>query len=139
MSKAAMARQRQIGETSGSPCRAPHQVSDLPLGFDLGAEQAQLRAEETWSRHRHNAKTLVKEGDLRVVLMTLGCGTRIDEHRAPGRTAIQTLSGRIRLHLPEQTVELPAGRLLAIAARVPHDVEALEDSAFLLTIGCPGN
>ncbi len=139
MSNATTLRQRQTGETSGSACRAPHQVSDLPLGFDLRAELGQLRAEEPRLQRRHNAKTLVKEGDLRVVLMTLGRGRRIEEHRAPGRTAIHTLKGRIRLRLPAQTVELPAGRLLAIGPRVPHDVEALEDSAFLLTIGCPGS
>src|SRR5262245_28206464 len=79
MNNATAVRQRQAGETSGSARRAPHQVADLPLGFDLRAELAQLRAEETWLRHGHNAKTLVKEGDLRVVLMTLRCGMRIDE------------------------------------------------------------
>jgi hypothetical protein len=93
MSVSATARHRQVGETSGSPRRSPHQVADLPLGFNLWAELAQLRAEDNWRRHRQNAKTLVKEGDLRVVLMTLGRGRHIEEHRASSWTAIQTLCG----------------------------------------------
>jgi quercetin dioxygenase-like cupin family protein len=33
-----------------------------------------------------------------------------------------------------QEFDLPAGHLLALDAAVPHDVEALEDSAFVLTV-----
>jgi len=34
--------------------------------------------------------------------------------------------------------DLPTGRLLALAQRLLHEVEALEESAFLLTIAWPG-
>ena len=34
----------------------------------------------------------------------------------------------------EETVDLPAGRLLALDRNIKHDVEAAVDSAFLLTI-----
>jgi hypothetical protein len=37
-----------------------------------------------------------------------------------------------------RTFDLPAGSLLALDRGLPHDVEALEDSAFLLTIAWPG-
>ncbi len=47
------------------------------------------------------------------------------------------LTGKLRLHLPDQTVELPAGRLLTLERALPHDVEALEESSFLLTISWP--
>lgn len=33
---------------------------------------------------------------------------------------------------------MPVGRLLALDQAMPHEVEALEDSAFLLTIAWPG-
>ncbi len=32
---------------------------------------------------------------------------------------------------------MPAGQLLVLDRSVPHDVDALEDSAFLLTIAWP--
>jgi hypothetical protein len=34
-------------------------------------------------------------------------------------------------------IDLPAGRLLVLDRGIPHDVEALETSAFLLTIAWP--
>ena len=58
----------------------------------------------------------------------------MEGHRAEGSISIQALTGKLRLHLPEQTVELPAGRLLTLERALPHDVEALEDCSFLLTI-----
>ena len=60
------------------------------------------------------------------------------EHRAEARISIQALVGRIRLHLPErQPLELSAGQLLALDCGMPHDVEALEESAFLVTVSWP--
>jgi quercetin dioxygenase-like cupin family protein len=60
------------------------------------------------------------------------------EHRTAARISLQTLAGHIRLKLPGRTVELAAGQLLALDQCVPHDVEAEEDSAFLLTLSWPG-
>ena len=59
------------------------------------------------------------------------------EHRAPGSAVVQTLSGRIRLGLPNQAVELPAGTIVVLEPNLPHDVEALEESAFAITIAWP--
>ena len=64
--------------------------------------------------------------------------THMDEHRAEARISIQALVGKIRLHLPErEPLELSAGQLLALDCGMPHDVEALEESAFLLTVSWP--
>jgi quercetin dioxygenase-like cupin family protein len=59
------------------------------------------------------------------------------EHTAAGRISVHTLNGHIRLHLLERVVDLPAGHLLTLDECVPHDVEASEDSAFLLTLSWP--
>jgi quercetin dioxygenase-like cupin family protein len=63
--------------------------------------------------------------------------TRMHEHTAAGSISVHTVNGHIRLHLPEQVVDLPAGNLLALDQCVSHDVEAFEDSAFLLTLSWP--
>jgi hypothetical protein len=63
--------------------------------------------------------------------------TRMKEHKTVARIAILTVAGHIRLHLPDATVELPVGHLLALEGAVAHDVEALKQSAFLLTISWP--
>jgi quercetin dioxygenase-like cupin family protein len=125
------------GTTSGSWERAPQELAGRILAFDLAVESAQVRSELSYQEGDRNANTLVKEPDFRIVLTALRPGTRVREHHADGRISVQTLRGRLRLHLPDQTVELPAGHLLALEAGIPHDVEALEESVFLLTIAWP--
>jgi quercetin dioxygenase-like cupin family protein len=108
------------------------------LQFDLAGELDQLHREESWLQTTgRSSKTLVKHADLRIVLIAMKANTRMHEHTAAGRISVHSLNGHIRLHLPERVVDLPAGHLLALDQCVPHDVEATEDSAFLLTVSWP--
>lgn len=104
------------------------------LDFDLTSEAEQLRREEPWLKTGHNAKTLVKYPDLRIVLAVLKAGNRMHEHQAEGSISIHPLRGSLRLHLKERTIDLQAGHLLALNRSQRHDVEALKDSVFLLSI-----
>ena len=124
------------GTTSPSPERAAQALTGDALRFDLAAEAAALRTEAAWGRFDRNAKTLSKEGDLCVVLTALKPGARLAEHRADAHVVLQTVSGRLRLRLPErdETAELPAGHVLVLEPGVAHQVEALEGSVFLLTV-----
>ena len=115
--------------------RLPH-LADSILQFDISREIAQLRQEDSWQRGTgRSSKTLVKHPDFRMVLTLMKPGTHVKEHRTDARISIQAVLGRIRLHLPQRAVELTTGQLLALDSEVPHDVEALEESAFLLTVG----
>src|SRR5450759_5023112 len=96
-----MGRSRPPGETSGSPQRPAQRLAEALLTVDLGAELEQLRKEEAWQHGDHNAKTLVKAPDFRIVLIAVKSGGRLKEHYASARLAIQTISGRLRLHLPD--------------------------------------
>src|SRR4029077_14945781 len=98
-----------------------------------------MRGEEAYPREGHTARALVREHDMRVVLIAMKAGARIAEHTANETVSIQTLSGRLRLQLPrlarqreDRIVELPIGRLLVLERGLAHDVEAVGDSAFLL-------
>ena len=113
-------------------------LADPVLQFDLPKEIERLRANESWGRETgRSAETLVKQQDFRVTLILMKANTRMAEHKAEGRISIHTLQGRIRIHLRDQKLELPAGSLLALDCGLHHDVEALEESAFLLTIALP--
>ncbi len=90
-----------------------------------------------WQAGR-NSKTLIKHPDLRVVLTAVKARAYLHEHRAAGSISVQTLKGHIRMHIPGRTFDLPAGRMLMLEEAVPHDVEALKDSAYLLTIAWHG-
>lgn len=112
-------------------------MADLFMEFDLPAELHRLQAETTWSTGQ-NARTLIKYADFRVVLTALQAKVRIPEHKTEGRISVYVLSGHILLRASGRTFNLRPGGLLAIDHGVPHDVEALEESAFLLTIAWPG-
>lgn len=134
-----MAAQTKLSEESRVGHKSVEGTLNKPLlQFDLTQELAQLQADESWKHPAgRSSKTLVKHEDLRIVFIAMKANTRMHEHTAAARISVHTLSGHIRLHLPQQTVELPVGRLLALDECVPHDVEAVEDSAFLLTISWP--
>ncbi len=62
----------------------------------------------------------------------------VREHRVPGTAIIQTITGTIRIRLPDQTLDVPAGHAAILDRDLPHDVEALEESAFLVTVAWSG-
>jgi quercetin dioxygenase-like cupin family protein len=119
------------------PMRHPGLTSSPTLEFDLAKEIEQLHREEPWQTTGRNAKTMVKHPDFRIVLTVLKANVRVQEHQTVGRISVQTIAGRIRMHVGKDLYDLPQGRLLALDSALPHDVEALEDSAFLLTIAFP--
>ena len=105
---------------------------------NLPEEIKKLHKENAWlERTGPSSKTLVKHPDLRVVLIAMRGKMCMHEHRTTARISIQTLEGRIRLRLGDRNVDLPAGQLLVLDQCVSHDVEAEEDSAFLLTLSWP--
>ena len=106
------------------------------LEFDLTREMEQLHREPDWKRGQ-NAKTLVKYDDFRVVLIALKARARLPGHQNKGRISIQTVAGHVTVRAEGRTFDLHVGTLLALNHDLPHDVEALEESAILLTIAWP--
>lgn len=70
--------------------------------FDLGAVDREMRQEAAYLREGHTARTLVREPDLRVVLVVMKAGARIAEHHADETASVHALSGHIRLRLPDK-------------------------------------
>ncbi len=109
------------------------------LHFKLHEEIERLQNEGSWLRNSgRNSKTLAKYPDLHVVLMLMKPNTRLGRHHVDGRMSIQLLQGRIRVQLPAQDIELRTGDLLTLDYGVLHNVQALEESSFLITISWPG-
>ncbi len=114
----------------------PQAMAGPYLEFDLTRELNGLHGEPDWSSGQ-NAKTLVKYDDFRVVLTALRARARLPGHQTDGRISIHTLAGHIQVRAEGRTFDLPAGSLLALDQGLAHDVEALEESAFLLSIAWP--
>jgi quercetin dioxygenase-like cupin family protein len=113
---------------------------DVPIfQCNLLDEIQTLHKEDTWLKETGpSSKTLVKHSDMRVVLIAMNKNMIMREHKTSARISIQTLSGHIHLKLADRMIDLPTGQLLALDPCVTHDVEANEDSAFLLTLSWRG-
>lgn len=104
--------------------------------FDLSQEIADSKWKKPWQAG-HYAKTLFKKSDLRVVLISMETATRLKEHHADGAISVQVLKGSIRFTTQGESHDLWPGNVLMLGASIKHDVEALEESTFLLTIAWP--
>jgi quercetin dioxygenase-like cupin family protein len=104
------------------------------LHVGLADQLDRLKHESTWRTNGRNAITLTKEPTLRVVLLLLGKGTKMPEHQAAGPLTLHVLSGSVALRAGGSTVEIGAGELVALESAIEHELEALEESACLLTL-----
>jgi len=112
-----------------------HGPLELPIRVLRFEDQiGMLKREPAWENGKRAAKTLVKEGTLRVVLTLMRAGTELEEHKAAGPVTIQCLEGRVNVHSLKRSIELIEGEMIALDGGVPHSVEAVTESAFLLTI-----
>ncbi|HET9440383.1 MAG TPA: cupin domain-containing protein [Longimicrobiales bacterium] len=106
------------------------------LVFRLAEEQATVSAS---SRRGEGpaARTLVKNGPMRVTLISLAAGGEIKEHKAEGPITVHTLSGSIQFNTPEKSHDLAAGDLLSLGAGIRHSIASEQGATFLLTIAAP--
>ncbi len=89
-----------------------------------GAAAAGRAADTLYGGHEHR---------LRQTVVALAAGTSMAEHDNSGEATVFVLRGRVRLHGPQAVWEGRAGDLLVVP-QARHGLEALEDSAVLLTV-----
>ncbi len=109
------------------------------IRVNIGKELEKLKQAPSWQRESgRSSETLTKYNEFRIVLVRMKPGSYMSQHRAEGPISIHILQGKIRVHLPEDRIEeLDPGELLTLDRCLEHDVEAVEESAFLLTIAWP--
>lgn len=70
---------------------------------------------------------------LRQTVIGMTKGTRLAEHENPGEGTIYVLQGRVRLWVGDVSWQARTGNLL-IVPDARHSLEAVEDSAILMTV-----
>ena len=112
---------------------------DRPLAgdvmlFDLADEQAKATPAESAAQRKSSARTLVKDGALRVTLVVLPPAGGIAEHHADGPISVQPLEGSVTFKTPAGTFTARQGELLTLGAGIRHEVSSESGATFLLTV-----
>ena len=116
------------------PTAPGHERPASACRFTLIQEIDELRNAPQYRTSGHAARTLFKRPELRVVLIVLRRNAELKAHRTNQPVSIHTLMGRIGVALPDGGAVQDIGGLLVIEPGVMHDVRALTDSAFLLSM-----
>jgi quercetin dioxygenase-like cupin family protein len=111
-----------------------HTLTGAVLSFAVGLEDAALRERASTTRSGRAAKTLVKDGPLRITLIVLRKGAALSPHQVDGVLSIQVLRGRVRVSAEGAVVDLSSNGLLVLDQEVAHTAEALADCALLITV-----
>jgi quercetin dioxygenase-like cupin family protein len=104
--------------------------------FDLAREMADSEQKKPWPAG-HFAKTLFKKSDFRMVLISMEKASILKEHHTDGTISVHVLKGTLRFRVHGEAHDLRTNSVLTLGASIRHEVEALEDAAFLLTISWP--
>jgi uncharacterized protein YeaO (DUF488 family)/quercetin dioxygenase-like cupin family protein len=110
-----------------------HKLSGKLLRFALREEDARVREQAVASKAGRAAKTLVKEGALRVTYVALRKGAALQAHQVAGAVSIHVQRGRLRVLVDGGAVNLGPGDLAALGEGVSHSAEAASDCAILIT------
>ena len=86
------------------------------------------------ARHGRSARTLVKQGPLRMTVIALAAGGTLATHRAEGPVTIQLLDGDVVFDVAEHEYPLAAGDVLVLASGVPHGARSSAGCVLLLTV-----
>ena len=105
--------------------------------YNLERQLTALRASAAIRAHGRDSVTLVRDPGYDLVLVALTQGGRLPEHHAPSAITVLVLGGRIAFTARDERFELKMHDLITLPVRVPHEVEALEESAILITITAP--
>ena len=79
-------------------------------------------------------RVLYSDEQIRVVVFAFDEGQELTDHTAAVPALVQVVSGRIRLDLDGDPVELEPGSWVRMEANLTHAVLALEPSVMLLTL-----
>jgi quercetin dioxygenase-like cupin family protein len=86
------------------------------------------------ARHGRSARTLVKDGPLRLTIVALGQGGTLPAHRTDGPITIHVLEGEVTVSALEQEYTLGPSDVLALGPGLEHAARSATGGVFLLTV-----
>lgn len=89
---------------------------------------------ELLARNGRSARTLVKEGPLRLTIIGIAAGGVLPSHSTDGPVTVHLLDGEIEFSAAGQSYSLVPGDVLMFAAGVEHSARSAKGGTFLLTV-----
>jgi quercetin dioxygenase-like cupin family protein len=89
---------------------------------------------ELLARHGRTARTLVKEGPLRLTMMGLAAGGALPTHSTGAHVTIHLLDGEVTFTARGREYPLTIGDVLIFAPGVEHEARSTHGGVFLLTV-----
>ncbi len=123
--------------TPSRPERRTHVIEAPLLRFDLDEETAELRREPSYAAGDRNAKTLVKSGHYRLVLVALKAGGSFDEDDPRGYVSLLVREGRLSVAVGDGRLDVGKGQVAAIDTGNRFSAVALEDTVVLMNFSWP--
>ena len=102
--------------------------------MDLTEFTKAIKSEKAWKEKDRNAMTVYKSDRMRMVLIALHKGAVLERHTANGTINVHVLDGEINFSTDYQTVNLKKGQVVALHTMIPHEVSAVKEAVFLLTL-----
>lgn len=124
---------RRLALGSGNSTKQEAIIMEMSNLTDLIDEQLTLAGQGDTSGR--SARTLHggRGNALRQTVVVMLAGHSLDEHESPGEATLLVLAGAVRINTPSGQSEAGEGDFVVLPPE-RHSVDALEDTAFLLTV-----
>jgi quercetin dioxygenase-like cupin family protein len=86
------------------------------------------------ARHGRSARTLVKQGLLRITIIAIAPGGEMEPHSTTGPVSMHVVEGEIVFAALEREYVARTGDILVMAPDVEHSVRSETGGVFLLTV-----
>jgi quercetin dioxygenase-like cupin family protein len=97
-------------------------------------EDERILDQDLLARHGRTARTIVKDGPLRLTLMGLAPGGVMPSHRTEAQVTVHVLEGEGTFTAAGREYHLKTADVLVFGPNVEHEVRSATGGVFLLTI-----
>jgi quercetin dioxygenase-like cupin family protein len=122
-------------ESEGHSYTREHKLQGEAIQLKLAEQSAEVLEEAKASSQGRSARTVIKEGPLRLTLLALREGGVVDEHRTGNPVSIHVLNdGLVTIDAGGKSYELGRQEALVLDADVAHALRAAKDTVLLVTL-----
>lgn len=111
-----------------------HLINDEVGSLDIPSIIRNLKRQKNWLEGELISVTLINNPAFKVLLTLLHEGTEVISYQANDFITFRVLEGSLILHLKEDLISLNDGEVYTINEKTKYSFDAIEESAFLLTL-----